>query len=131
MRAAELIGQSRDQLRERLADLKKAQFNLRFRKATGQLENTAEIRHVRRDIARVMTALHGALIAPAVKGAAKPQAKAEPTPAAASEAAAPAPAKPRAAKGARPKKTSGKKAAPAKKIVAKKPGKKAAKSKKG
>jgi len=44
-----------DQLDDELLKLKKEQFNLRFRKATNQVENTAEVRHVRRDIARVMT----------------------------------------------------------------------------
>jgi len=44
-----------DQLDDELVKLKKEQFNLRFRKATNQVENTAQIRNVRRDIARVMT----------------------------------------------------------------------------
>jgi large subunit ribosomal protein L29 len=44
-----------DQLDDELLKLKKEQFNLRFRKATNQVENTAQVRHVRRDIARVMT----------------------------------------------------------------------------
>ena len=44
-----------DQLDDELLKLKKEQFNLRFRKATNQIENTAQVRHVRRDIARVMT----------------------------------------------------------------------------
>jgi large subunit ribosomal protein L29 len=46
-----------DQLTDDLAKLKKEQFNLRFQRATGQLENTARIRVVRHDIARIMTAL--------------------------------------------------------------------------
>lgn len=44
-----------DQLDDELLKLKKEQFNLRFRKATNQVENTAQVRHVRRDVARVMT----------------------------------------------------------------------------
>jgi large subunit ribosomal protein L29 len=46
-----------DQLREDLANLKKEQFNLRFQKATGQLEKTSRVRQVRRDIARIETIL--------------------------------------------------------------------------
>lgn len=44
-----------DQLVEELTKLKKEQFNLRFQRASGQLENTARVRIVRRDIARIMT----------------------------------------------------------------------------
>jgi large subunit ribosomal protein L29 len=44
-----------DQLSEQLSSLKKEQFNLRFQRATGQLENTARVRAVRRDIARIKT----------------------------------------------------------------------------
>ena len=44
-----------DQLSEQLASLKKEQFNLRFQRATGQLENTGRVREVRRDIARIKT----------------------------------------------------------------------------
>ena len=44
-----------DQLDDELLKLKKEQFNLRFRKATNQVENTAQIRKVRRDVARVLT----------------------------------------------------------------------------
>jgi large subunit ribosomal protein L29 len=57
MRATELRGKTRDQLAEQLLQLKKEQFNLRFQKATGQLENTARVREVRRDIARIKTIL--------------------------------------------------------------------------
>jgi large subunit ribosomal protein L29 len=46
-----------DQLRDDLARLKKEQFNLRFQKATGQLEKTSRVRQVRRDIARIETIL--------------------------------------------------------------------------
>jgi large subunit ribosomal protein L29 len=46
-----------DELDDQLAKLKKEQFNLRFQRASGQLENTARVREVRRDIARVKTVL--------------------------------------------------------------------------
>jgi large subunit ribosomal protein L29 len=49
---------------EKLVALKKEQFNLRFQKATGQLENTSRIRQVRRDVARLKLALDGGMIAP-------------------------------------------------------------------
>ncbi len=58
MKAEDLRGQTADQLNDKLLDLKKEQFNLRFQKASGQLENTARIRQVRRDIARIKTVLH-------------------------------------------------------------------------
>jgi large subunit ribosomal protein L29 len=54
-RQSDLSAMSPDQLGEELVNLKKEQFNLRFQKATGQLENVARIREVRRDIARVRT----------------------------------------------------------------------------
>ena len=54
-RDSDLNAMSVDQLQEELVRLKKEQFNLRFQKATGQLENTARVRVVRRDIARVRT----------------------------------------------------------------------------
>jgi large subunit ribosomal protein L29 len=53
---AEIKGMTLDQLDDQLAKLKKEQFNLRFQRASGQLENTSRIREVRRDIARVKTA---------------------------------------------------------------------------
>ena len=57
MKAEELRGKTQDQLKEQLLDLKKEQFNLRFQQASGQLENTARVREVRRDIARIKTVL--------------------------------------------------------------------------
>ena len=57
MKATELRGRTRDQLSDQLLQLKKEQFNLRFQRATGQLENTARVREVRRDIARIKTVL--------------------------------------------------------------------------
>lgn len=58
MNAQELKGQTPEQLREQLVTLKKEAFNLRFQQATGQLENTARMRVVRRNVARVMTVLN-------------------------------------------------------------------------
>ncbi len=58
MSAQELRDKTPDQLREQLATLKKEQFNLRFQAATGQLENPARIKKVRRDVARVLTVLN-------------------------------------------------------------------------
>lgn len=58
MNAQELRNKAPDQLREDLVTLKKEAFNLRFQQATGQLENNARIRTVRRDVARVMTVLN-------------------------------------------------------------------------
>ena len=55
MKAVEVRALSADQLNEELAKLKKEQFNLRFQRATGQLENTSRVRQVRRDIARLKT----------------------------------------------------------------------------
>lgn len=54
-RVSELTAMSVDQLQEELVRLKKEQFNLCFQRATGQLENTARVRVVRRDIARIRT----------------------------------------------------------------------------
>lgn len=58
MNAKELREKTPDQLREQLTDLKKEAFNLRFRQATGSVENTARTRQVRRDVARVNTILN-------------------------------------------------------------------------
>ena len=55
MKASDIHAMTPDQLKDELAKLKKEQFNLRFQGATGQLENTARIRQVRRDIARIQT----------------------------------------------------------------------------
>ncbi|MBX2856489.1 MAG: 50S ribosomal protein L29 [Rhodobacteraceae bacterium] len=57
MNAAELRDKTPDQLRQTLIDLKKEQFNMRFRAATGEMENTSQFRNVRRDVARVKTIL--------------------------------------------------------------------------
>ena len=54
-RLSDLKTMTADQLQDELLSLKKEQFNLRFQRATGQLENTGRIREVRRDVARVKT----------------------------------------------------------------------------
>ena len=54
-RFSDLSQMSTDQLQDELLSLKKEQFNLRFQRATGQLENTSRVKVVRRDIARVRT----------------------------------------------------------------------------
>jgi large subunit ribosomal protein L29 len=58
MNAQELRDKTPDQLKDQLAELKKEAFNLRFQQATNQLENTARMRTVRRDVARVKTILN-------------------------------------------------------------------------
>jgi large subunit ribosomal protein L29 len=58
-KGSDLRAKTDDQLQDQLLQLKKEQFNLRFQKATGQLESTARVRQVRREIARVMTTLGG------------------------------------------------------------------------
>lgn len=55
MKADEVRRMTVDQLDDEIAKLKKERFNLRFQRATGQLENTARVRIIRRDIARMMT----------------------------------------------------------------------------
>jgi large subunit ribosomal protein L29 len=56
-KAVDLRSKSDDELQQNLLDLKKEQFNLRFQKASGQLENTGHVKAVRRDVARVKTLL--------------------------------------------------------------------------
>lgn len=58
MKAQELKEKTAEQLQEQLVALKKEAFNLRFQQATGQLESTARMRTVRRDVARVKTVLN-------------------------------------------------------------------------
>ena len=55
MKAADIKTMTVDQIDDEVLKLKKEQFNLRFQRATGQLENTSRVRVVRRDIARVKT----------------------------------------------------------------------------
>ena len=79
MKAADVRAMTLDQLDDEVLKLKKEQFNLRFQRATGQLENTSRVRTIRRDIARMKT-----IAAQKRAGAPEPAPKAE---------AAPAPAK--------------------------------------
>jgi large subunit ribosomal protein L29 len=98
-----------DQLDEELLKLKKEQFNLRFQRATGQLENTSRVRVVRRDIARIKTVAQQKRVGaePVVVRAAEPK-------------AAPKTAKPKAApKAARTTKTKPKSARSTKTAAAK------------
>ncbi len=67
MDAKELRAKTPDQLRELLVQLKKEAFNLRFQQATNQLQNTARVRQVRRDTARVLTILNEKALAAAEK----------------------------------------------------------------
>ena len=59
MKIEDVRGQTPDQLAEALVNLKKEQFNLRFQKATGQIEKTHRVGEVRKDIARIKTVLRG------------------------------------------------------------------------
>jgi large subunit ribosomal protein L29 len=84
MKAADARAMTVDQLDDELLKLKKEQFNLRFQRATGQLENTARVRVIRRDIARIKTVAlqKRAGTEPAVTAAptaAAPKRKARPT----------------------------------------------------
>ncbi len=55
MKGSQVNDMTPDQLNDELVKLKKEQFNLRFQAASGQLENTARVRQIRRDIARIKT----------------------------------------------------------------------------
>ena len=85
MKVEDIRAMSLDQMDDEVLKLKKERFNLRFQKATGQLENTARVRLVRRDIARLKTiaAMKRAGAEPAAapkaktKSPAKPKAKAK------------------------------------------------------
>ena len=57
MKAEDIRAMTPDELVDKMKDLRKEAFNLRFQKASGQLENTSRVRQVRRDIARIMTVL--------------------------------------------------------------------------
>jgi large subunit ribosomal protein L29 len=67
MKVADIRAMSLDQMDDEVLKLKKERFNLRFQKATGQLENTARVRQVRRDVARLKT------IAAQKRGGAEPK----------------------------------------------------------
>ena len=55
MKPADIRTKSDDEMKEQILDLRKEAFNLRFQAASGQLENTARVRQVRREIARIKT----------------------------------------------------------------------------
>jgi large subunit ribosomal protein L29 len=55
MKTDDIRAMSSDQMEDAILDLKKERFNLRFQRATGQLENTSRLREARRDIARIKT----------------------------------------------------------------------------
>jgi large subunit ribosomal protein L29 len=76
MKAADARAMTLDQLDDEVLKLKKEQFNLRFQRATGQLENTSRVRTIRRDIARMKT-----IAMQKRAGAAEPATKAEAKPA--------------------------------------------------
>ena len=59
MKATDIRAMTIDQIDDEVLKLKKEQFNLRFQRATGQLENTSRVREVRRDIARLKTIARG------------------------------------------------------------------------
>jgi len=75
MKAADVRAMTLDQIDDEVLKLKKEQFNLRFQRATGQLENTARVRVIRRDIARMKT-----IAAQKRAGMPEPIAKASPAP---------------------------------------------------
>ena len=82
MKAGQVRDMTSDQLGDELVKLKKEQFNLRFQAASGQLENTARVRQIRRDIARIQTISRqksgGAEVKAAPKTATKTKAAAKP-----------------------------------------------------
>jgi large subunit ribosomal protein L29 len=57
MKASDVRAKTTDELNTQLTELRKEQFNLRFQRASGQLENTSRVRALRRDIARIMSTL--------------------------------------------------------------------------
>ncbi len=83
MKAADARAMTLDQLDDEVLKLKKEQFNLRFQRATGQLENTSRVRVIRRDIARMMTIAtqkRAGMPEPVAKAAPSAAPKAEPKP---------------------------------------------------
>jgi large subunit ribosomal protein L29 len=75
MKSSDARAMTVDQLDDEVLKLKKEQFNLRFQRATGQLENTSRVREVRRDIARILTVAKQKRTGnePEVKAPAKPK----------------------------------------------------------
>jgi large subunit ribosomal protein L29 len=82
MKVADIRAMSLDQMDDEVLKLKKERFNLRFQKATGQLENTARVRQVRRDVARLKTiaAQKRAGAEPRVQARAATQSETKPAP---------------------------------------------------
>lgn len=76
MKTEDIRAMSADQIDEEVLKLKKAQFNLRFQRATGQLENTSQVRSTRRDIARLKTIANQKSAGTEPAGAAKKSTKA-------------------------------------------------------
>ena len=99
MKSADVRAMTLDQLDDEVLKLKKEQFNLRFQRATGQLENTSRVRVIRRDIARMKTIAAQKRVGtePAAKTTAKPAVKTNKTPKSARRKAA-TQSPPRAAK---------------------------------
>ncbi len=115
MKVADVRAMTLDQLDDEVLKLKKEQFNLRFQRATGQLENTSRVRLIRRDIARMKTVA-------AQKRAGMPEPKVAPKVAAKPKAAKtekPKAEKPKSAKSKKPQSAKSKKAG-ANKAAAKK-----------
>lgn len=71
MKSVDVRAKSEDELKEQLIDLRKEAFNLRFQAASGQLENTARVRKVKRGIARIKTIIGERLVAASKQGVAK------------------------------------------------------------
>jgi large subunit ribosomal protein L29 len=83
MKAADVRAMTLDQLDDEVLKLKKEQFNLRFQRATGQLENTSRVRVIRRDIARMKTIAAQKRVGmpePVAKADAAPKTEAAPKP---------------------------------------------------
>jgi large subunit ribosomal protein L29 len=89
MKTSDARAMTIDQLDDEVLKLKKEQFNLRFQRATGQLENTSRVRVIRRDIARIKTIARQKRVGqPAPQGAAEPKQKSAAAPKAKRAAAA-------------------------------------------
>ena len=78
MKASDVRVMTVDQIDDEVLKLKKEQFNLRFQRATGQLENTSRVREVRRDIARLKTIMRQKRLGDQPTTAAAPEAAAKP-----------------------------------------------------
>jgi large subunit ribosomal protein L29 len=116
MKAADIRAMTIDQIDDEVLKLKKEHFNSRFQRASGQLENTARVREVRRDIARLKTVARTKHQGPAESGAAKsssPEAGSARSRSAKSKSAKSRPAK------SRPAKSRSAKSRPAKSAAAK------------